>query len=98
MCFQDVDFFFFVSGMCTYIFEKLSALMCASACHCVFMPASTRLCASLGMPVPVHMHLSAYLDVSVRVSPTPFLWKSNAAAATSLHIPPVLTPFNQLCA
>lgn len=30
--------------------------------------------------------------------PSPFLWKSNSAAAASLHIPPVLTSFNQLCA
>lgn len=29
---------------------------------------------------------------------SPFLWKSNSVAAASLHIPPVLTSFNQLCA
>lgn len=75
-------------------------LMCVSTHRHVFY-AHINLCLCVYIVcsfVRVHMHLPVYLQVSVHVCPPPFLWKSNAAAATSLHIPPVLTPFNQLCA
>lgn len=51
----------------------LRLFVCVFVCSCLGM--------SLCLPI---------LHVSVRVSLPPFLWKSNtAAAATSLHIPPV---------
>ena len=58
--------------------------VCVSVCVHVFLCLSVRLCMCVLMYVSEHATF-------------PFLWKSKEETVTTLHILPVLTPFNQLC-